>query len=101
MKATPFILTGALLLPFVASSCSLMGVPNMEDLKRVEQASFQRGHQAGRAAEVRRAYHQEQLEKERPTPPPPTRYYEVTVPAHTASDGVKIENHKLTIAVDQ
>ena len=34
-------------------------------------------------------------------PPNPVRYYEVSMPAHTASDGVKIEAHKLTLAVEQ
>jgi len=99
MKSKLLSLLGAALLPLMLPSCSLLGIPTMNDLKRVEQSSFQRGQQAGRATEVRRAYHQAQLEKERPEPPVPTHYYEVDVPAHTASDGVKIEAHKLTLAI--
>ena len=99
MKLELLSLLGAVLLPFTLSSCSLFGIPTMNDLKRAEQSSFQRGQQAGRASQVRAAYHQAQLEKERPAPPVPTRYYEVEVPSHVASDGVKIEAHKLTLAV--
>ncbi|MDB4509426.1 hypothetical protein N9062_00345 [Akkermansiaceae bacterium] len=50
---------------------------------------------------MRRRYHEEQQKMAEETPPAPVRYYEVSMPAHTASDGVKIEAHKLTLAVEQ
>jgi len=101
MKINLMIQGVASLAPLLTSSCSLVGIPSKEDLKRVEKTSFKRGFEDGRAAEVRRRYHEEQQEIASETPPAPVRYYEVSMPAHTASDGVKIESHKLTLSVEQ
>jgi hypothetical protein len=102
MKKNQFTLGVAVVAPLVISSCSLVGIPTKEDLRQVGKTSYERGLQDGRAAEVRRRYHEEQEQRAMEGPPPnPVRYYEVSMPAHTASDGVKIEAHKLTLAVEQ
>ena len=101
MKKTRMIRGVALAAPLFVSSCSMVGIPSKDDLRRVEKSSFERGFADGRAAEVRRRYHEEQEQLAGETPPPPVRYYEVAMPAHTASDGVKIEAHKLTLAIEQ
>jgi hypothetical protein len=101
MKTSQLIRGVALAAPLFLSSCSLFGIPTRDDLRRAEKTAFERGLADGRAAEVRRRYHEEQEEMAGDAAPPPTRYYEVSMPAHTASDGVKIEAHKLTLAVEQ
>lgn len=101
MNTKQLIRSAVLAAPLFVSSCSLVGIPTREDLRRVEKSSFERGFADGRAAEVRRRYHEEQEKIAGETPPTPARYYEVSMPAHTASDGVKIEAHKLTLAVEQ
>lgn len=101
MKTIRLIRCVALAAPLFISSCSLVGIPTREDLRRAERSAFEKGLADGRAAEVRRRYHEEQEESARETPPTPVRYYEVSMPAHTASDGVKIEAHNLTLSIEQ
>lgn len=78
------------------------------DLKRAGEYAYQSGLATGRASQVRQEYHQTwQTGEQTPAPedkePALTKkhYYEVPVPAHTASDGVKIEAHTQTIEIVQ
>lgn len=81
------------------TSCSLVGLHTGGDLHEATAQSYRKGIRAGVAQEVRRAYHAEQQEKERPKPPPQTSYYDVPVPAHVSADGVKIEPHTVPLQI--
>jgi hypothetical protein len=85
----------------ILSGCSLFGLRTETEVRKAQSAAYQKGLDNGRAAEVRARYHQEQLAKELPPPPPPKRYYSVPVKGHTTADGIKIEDHTVTLEVVQ
>jgi hypothetical protein len=79
------------------SSCSTLGLYTTSDLKDAETKAVRRGVQQGRAFEARASLMQDQAELEKPRPE--SNYYEVPVPAHVNSDGVRIEAHKKTVKI--
>ena len=103
------ILLGGILSALALSSCGYTA----RDLQKAKDHAYQRGVAAGRAAIVRKEYHDEQEARENtymtgenghpllPPLPVKRRYYEIPVPAHTAADGVRIEAHTQNIEVIQ
>lgn len=79
------------------TSCSLVGLHTKGDLDKAVQKAQQRGLQQGRSIEARSSYLEDQAELEKPQPD--YNYYRIPVPAHTASDGVKIEQHDRTLKI--
>lgn len=79
------------------SSCSTLGLYTRGDVKDAETKAVRRGIQQGRSYEARASLMRDQAELEKPQPE--SVYYEIPVPAHTTSDGVKIEAHKKTVEV--
>ncbi len=79
----------------------MLGLHTKSDLKKVQSEAYKSGLASGRASEVRARYHQEQREKELPLPPAAKRYYRVPVTGYTTKDGIKIEDHTVTLEVVQ
>ncbi len=79
------------------TNCSLVGLHTKGDLKEAVQKAEQRGLQQGRSIEARSSYLENQAKLEKPQPD--YRYYQIPVPAHTAEDGVKIEQHDRTFEI--
>ena len=99
-KTIPQLMCGlALIVSPLCSSCSLLGLHTNGDLKEESKKGYQRGLLEGAAREARRAFYEEQLERERPKPPPELEYYKVPIPAHVDEDGVKVEAHTVTVPV--
>ena len=77
----------------------MVGLTTKSDLRAESARAYQRGLLEGRAQETRRAFLEEQRERERPKPPPQVDYYRVPVPSYVDQDGVKVEGHTATIPV--
>lgn len=103
MKTLKHNLTIILCLPsgLLISGCSLFGLQTETAVKKAKAEAYEKGLENGRAAEIRARFHQEQQEKERPLPPAPKRYYRVPIQGHTTPDGIKIEDHAVTLEVVQ
>ena len=98
VRPTLFLCIAAgILLP----GCSLFGLRTETEVKKAQATAYEKGLANGRAAEVRARFHQEQREKELPLPPPPKRYYRVPIQGYTTQDGIRIENHEVTLEVVQ
>ena len=83
------------------TNCSLLGLHTDGDVQKLQSAAYKTGLRNGKAAEVRSRYHQEQQAKALPPPPVPKRYYRMPVQGYTTADGVKIEDHTITVEVVQ
>ena len=73
-------------------SCAPLGIYSKGHLNRETSHARNRGFAEGRAMEIRRIEWERQQELSRPQPT--IEPYEMNVPAHTATDGVNIVNHK-------
>ena len=69
-------------------------------LKR-EKSFYEKGLREGRARVVRENYHQEQLEKARPKPPPAKNYYKLPMPEYQDAQGIWRAPHTTTIGITQ
>jgi hypothetical protein len=78
-------------------SCSTLGLYTTGDVKDAETKAVRRGIQQGRSLEARASLMKDQAELEKPQPE--SVYYEIRVPAHMTSDGVKIEAHNKTVEI--
>lgn len=95
-------LLGSVIAPLAFTGC----VYTATQLNQVRQQAYRSGLADGKAAQVRQDYHDEQWarglpESTEPMVLPPKRLYQVPIPEHIASDGVKIEAHTLPIQVLQ
>lgn len=79
--------------------CSLFGLHTKSQLGNAREAAYERGVENGRAAEIRERHHQDLRALELPPPPPPKRYYSIPVRGHTTADGIRIEDHSVTLEV--
>lgn len=78
-------------------SCSTLGLYTTGDIKDAKTRAERLGIQRGRSIEARASLMRDQAELEKPQPE--SVYYEIPVPAHMTSDGVKIEAHNKTVEV--
>ena len=115
MKRRPTLLLSAGLLPAVLlAGCGY----SARDIKNAQDDGYRSGLADGRAGQVRQEFHSEQRSREHSLadpsgqleaesshpllpPLPKRRYYEIPIPAHIASDGVRIEAHTQNIEVIQ
>lgn len=91
----------ALVLLLPLSGCAAFGLQTGSQVYKRQQAAYQKGVAAGRVHTVRQEYHRREMEKELPPPPVPKKYYRIPVPAHTNSEGVRVEAHEVTLEIVQ
>lgn len=83
----------------LSASCAPLGLYTKKHLNQEASKARSRGFQDGKAAEVLRAQRERQARLETSQPEP--EYYEMTIPAHTSSDGIQVAQHPATFNFSQ